>query len=858
MKIRDLYIEVRLNYKQALAGLREVDKATRATAKAFTVAASDAVSFGKSADKAAKSAGSAFSGLAATLKGAVGGLGSILAAPFRDVATALRDPIGAAVEFETKMAEISKVVDGLKTPTGETTAEFDAMKRSIFDLSKTMAIAPAGFADIVAAAGQAGIAKEELKRFAEDAAKMAVAFDMGADQAGDAMAKLRTGLGLSQDDVMSLAGTMNHLSNNMASSAPELVDAARRVAALGGSAGMSAQQTTALASAMISSGAKTNVAATGIKNFTLALAAGEAATNRQQVGFERLGLNAVDVAKQFGKGGKEMEGAMRLVLTSLKDLDQAERASAIMQIFGRESMGAIAPLVTQIDNFDKAMALAGDSTAAASSVQDEYNVRAATTANTIQLLKNQVEIAAIEIGDALVPAVQEMLSLFASPEMQEIGSRLFGGFKDAAGEAAKAVADALPTLLSSAMDVGAAVGDALGPTIGGVTSVLSGVLDGITDTFSRVYEAIMPLISAIGDLGSTIVKALGLAGEEGEKFGEETANAFGDTLINVIEGFASAIRVVVDVLGFLMPVLQPVASFLKTVFVTSIEKVANTVGYLRDQITAVGDAFRSFTSANFGEGFAKLGQVILNSLIEPIRIVATQLVDLADAIPGGSSMVPAGLRKFAGRTATDAIAGMVGKATKAAGAQAAAEEAALDAMPMGLSRAEQQSRRKQSDIFGKPSAIEPPAEEEKPTGGGGGGGGKGKKKKKDEVVTDESILRSLYESPAETRKRLEQERKAIKDIKKTAKGADALTAAVMGASAPASLVLSSGNTSQAAGPAVSNHYTTINLEIDARGAEGQAANVDRAGRAAAARVDTAYRGAALKARAGGGVAAGAL
>jgi hypothetical protein len=177
-------------------------------------------------------------------------------------------------------------------------------------------------------------------------------------------------------------------------------------------------------------------------------------------------------------------------------------------------------------------------------------------------------------------------------------------------------------------------------------------------------------------------------------------------------------------------------------------------------------------------------------------------------------------------------------------------------MPMGLSRAEQQSRRKQSDIFGKPSAIEPPAEEEKPTGGGGGG--KGKKKKKDEVVTDESILRSLYESPAETRKRLEQERKAIKDLKKESKNADALTAAVMGASAPASLVLSSGNTSQSAGPAVSNHYTTINLEIDARGAEGQAANVDRAGRAAAARVDTAYRGAALKARAGGGVAAGAL
>lgn len=81
---------------------------------------------------------------------------------------------------------------------------------------------------IVVAAGQAGIACEELLRFAEDAAKMGVAFDLSGQQAGAAMTGLRSIFGLTQDEVVKLGDAINHLSNNMDAKASDLLNIANR------------------------------------------------------------------------------------------------------------------------------------------------------------------------------------------------------------------------------------------------------------------------------------------------------------------------------------------------------------------------------------------------------------------------------------------------------------------------------------------------------------------------------------------------------------------------------------------------------------------------------------------------------
>ena len=97
------------------------------------------------------------------------------------------------MEFESEMAEIRKVVDF------DTPEQFKQMGQDILDLSTKMPMAASGIAKIVAAGGQAGIAKEDLLEFAQDAVKMGVAFDLTADQAGDMMAKWRSAFDLNQD-----------------------------------------------------------------------------------------------------------------------------------------------------------------------------------------------------------------------------------------------------------------------------------------------------------------------------------------------------------------------------------------------------------------------------------------------------------------------------------------------------------------------------------------------------------------------------------------------------------------------------------------------------------------------------------
>lgn len=197
-----------------------------------------------------------------------------------------------AIDFESALADVRKVVDGLDTPAG-----MQALQQEIFDLSRQLPITATGFAQMYAAAGQAGIPRQELRQFAEDVAKVAVAFDMTAEEAGTAMAKLRTNLGLAQPELMLLADAINTLSNNMPATAREITEFALRAATAGKAAGLSAEQTVAFGAAMIASGAQSEVAATSFNNMIRALSRGASMTERQVSALVTLGYATKDSAR---------------------------------------------------------------------------------------------------------------------------------------------------------------------------------------------------------------------------------------------------------------------------------------------------------------------------------------------------------------------------------------------------------------------------------------------------------------------------------------------------------------------------------------------------------------------------------
>jgi TP901 family phage tail tape measure protein len=312
---------------------------------------------------------------------------------------AIKAPVMAAVEFESAMADVRKVVDF------ETPEAFAKMGSDIVEMSTRIPIAAKGLAEIVAAAGQAGMAGDELLQFAEMAAKVGVAFDMSSGEVGTALAKIKTQLAFTVGETSALADAINHLSNTSASSAPDIVNYMKRVAATGEIYGFTAEQTAAIGSAMIAAGAEAEVAATSFRNMGRALAKGGEATERQRKAFGRLGLDTVKVAKQFNE---DAVGTVRDVLTRINELPEHLRANAISEIFGDEAR-ALAPLVGQIELYDKAIASVAAQANYLGSSQKEYDARAATTANSMQLFANKATAAGIAIGGALLPALNDIM-----------------------------------------------------------------------------------------------------------------------------------------------------------------------------------------------------------------------------------------------------------------------------------------------------------------------------------------------------------------------------------------------------------------------------------------------------------------
>lgn len=321
----------------------------------------------------------------------------------------------SAIDFKSSMADVKKVLSApdLKN--------FDVLNQGVLDLAKNIGIAPTEVAALTASLAQSGIAGDELLKTAEDASKLAVAFGISGEQSGQALAKLRTGLGLSRDEVNSLTGTINELSNNLAATAPEITDAVQRVGAVGKAANLSGQTVAALATSMIASGAGADVAATGTKNFIRALGSGAAATKKQREAFAALGLSAEETALQMTRGGKESEAAIAEVVKRIGMLRQEERLPVLIELFGSESIGAIGPLATNIDLLTRSFELAGDAASAAGSVEKEFAARSSTTDQAIKKLKASVEVLAIEFGNQLLPYINDVVKFLTSPEGQDWG-----------------------------------------------------------------------------------------------------------------------------------------------------------------------------------------------------------------------------------------------------------------------------------------------------------------------------------------------------------------------------------------------------------------------------------------------------
>jgi TP901 family phage tail tape measure protein len=346
----------------------------------------------------AKHINASLNSIKATQASMTGVFGRIAAfgATYFGVTKGIQATAGAAIDFESAFADVRKVVDA-------TDEQFANMKNTIRQMSTELPMTATDIAALFAAAGESGIAANELKTFSEMAARVGIAFNVTSTEAGQSLAKLKEQLGLSVAETGLMADAINHLSNNMSSKASEVTDFMLRVGALAKVGGFAAEQTAALGSAMIAAGAQPEVAGTAMQNVVKALTRGQFAKKDQRDAAKALGLDLPTIAKQMQKDAPK---ALKSALAAIGKAPKEQHVALLSQFFGDEAK-AFAPLIGNLELLDRSLGLVGDKTQYAGSAYREYVERANTTANVLQLLRNKFADLGISVGDRLLPVIRE-------------------------------------------------------------------------------------------------------------------------------------------------------------------------------------------------------------------------------------------------------------------------------------------------------------------------------------------------------------------------------------------------------------------------------------------------------------------
>lgn len=321
------------------------------------------------------------------------------AAGFYALKGAIAAPIGSAIKFESALADIAKVSDF-------DDAGLAAYGKQLRHLAVTeIPLAVDQLAAMSAAAAQAGVPEDDLFDFTRTVAKAAVAWDMNAATAGEALAKIRTALRLSNDEVAAYADAINHVSDRTAASAQDMVDFTNRVAAQGEFFGFAKEQTLAFGAAMIAAGNAPEVAATSFRNMGRALTRGESATKRQSAAYRTLGLDAEKVAKAMQE---DAVGSTMKVIEKLGQIPKHMQAALISDLFGDEAR-ALSPLLNNMDLLQESLALTAEQQSYLNSVGREFEKRAATSEYKLRRFGSQLHDIALTVGASLLPALNSLL-----------------------------------------------------------------------------------------------------------------------------------------------------------------------------------------------------------------------------------------------------------------------------------------------------------------------------------------------------------------------------------------------------------------------------------------------------------------
>lgn len=342
--------------------------------------------------------------------------------------------IAAYASFQGAKAFVGMVGDieegfvGVAKTTGLAGEQFNQFKDQIKDMSVNLAgVSINELQSIAQTAGQLGIqGADDLSRFTETIAKIAIATDLTADESANAFARLTNILGEPISEVERMGSVVNELSNTSTATAHDITEFALRVGGAGRTFGLTTDEIFAFSASLKDAGLNAELGGTNFSKFL-----SEVLSNIQGFSdFVGQDIYAFSEALQ-----NEPVKAIEAILQKFKELDKTAKIQALddLNLTGSEMQRTMFALSDSLDKVQKNLKTASTEWKDNTSLQKEYETASQSLNAKLEQLNNAFVVMMNEIGEGLLPAIKD-----AVEGMTEFGKSID---KEALNEFGQAIGD---------------------------------------------------------------------------------------------------------------------------------------------------------------------------------------------------------------------------------------------------------------------------------------------------------------------------------------------------------------------------------------------------------------------------------
>ena len=309
----------------------------------------------------------------------------------------------AAIDFESSFAGIRKTMD-------LTEAEFSRLADANRQLAKEIPVAVDELNRIGELAGQLGIrGVENVLKFEETIAKLAVTTDLTADAAAMSFAQIANVMQVPQSEIDRMGASLVGLGNNFAATESTITEFTQRIAGAGQIAGLTVADVMGIGTAFASLGINAEAGGTAVQKVLIAMVEATTQGGESLHAFaETAGMSSAQFQQAFSD---DAAGAFAAFVEGLGR--QGDRAIGTLDRLGLADQRLIRAFLGAAgagDILSRAIRQANTDFAENTALTDEANQRFETAASQLRLLWNRLRDVGITLGGVMVPALMDALS----------------------------------------------------------------------------------------------------------------------------------------------------------------------------------------------------------------------------------------------------------------------------------------------------------------------------------------------------------------------------------------------------------------------------------------------------------------